>query len=585
MTDRKSISFMAALGLVALALVPLTGSALAAQTVTLVADLEPGVGGSAPRAFHDTLLLIYFGAHRTNTGVEIHATRGTPAATYLVKDIDRGNSDSNPRDFTLMPDGRTLFVADHRLYGTELWITDGTEAGTVLFADLFPGRTGSNPRDITWNLAAGGWVFSADDPVCGRELWATDGTAANTRVVADINTGPNGSEPHDFVTRRDGTMFFAATDDLHGTELWTFDRRTALRVKDINPGSGSSDPRRLTLLGELVVFFAAAPNLGMELWASDGTDGGTVLLRDINPGFGGSFVPLPTEHVVFDDRLFFPAHSSTAGTELWMTDGTTAGTMMVADIQPGAASSDPQYITKTERLLYFVAVGPGIGQELFLMRARTSTPLSLDLEIGADSSGPHNLFADGDDLYFAATLRGMASVPVLCLYEGALRLRVVSADLQFPHGFTRVLYGTLFGATSSVFGQEGWLLVTTTAGLIRYGSPCGPLGARLDATAPRLMWPLVISTRTSFAAAVGAVILSFSPATRIQVFGCNVEVGGAATVAMPIGRNPVSGSWEVTVPIPNETGLVGLTMGSRMLFVDQSAIPSVSDGLGLRLGF
>ncbi|BBH39037.1 hypothetical protein myaer102_15570 [Microcystis viridis NIES-102] len=55
-------------------------------------------------------------------------------------------------------------------------------------------------------------------------------------------------------------------------------------VKDINPGS--SNPYDLTAVGN-TLFFAASDGVnGRELWKSDGTAAGTVLVKDINPGSG-----------------------------------------------------------------------------------------------------------------------------------------------------------------------------------------------------------------------------------------------------------------------------------------------------------
>ena len=44
--------------------------------------------------------------------------------------------------------------------------------------------------------------------------------------------------------------------------------------------------------------------------------------------------PVPT-------KTYFQASDSTHGTELWVTDGTTAGTSFIADIYPGTGGSYP----------------------------------------------------------------------------------------------------------------------------------------------------------------------------------------------------------------------------------------------------
>ena len=56
-------------------------------------------------------------------------------------------------------------------------------------------------------------------------------------------------------------------------------------VKDINPGSASFRlPASLTNVGGTLFFSADDGTHGSELWKSDGTAAGTVLVKDINPG-------------------------------------------------------------------------------------------------------------------------------------------------------------------------------------------------------------------------------------------------------------------------------------------------------------
>lgn len=58
----------------------------------------------------------------------------------------------------------------------------------------------------------------------------------------------------------------------------------AFLVKDINPGAGDSSPGALSNLNDMFLFRPDDSTTGFELWTSDGTNNGTVLLKDINPG-------------------------------------------------------------------------------------------------------------------------------------------------------------------------------------------------------------------------------------------------------------------------------------------------------------
>ena len=56
---------------------------------------------------------------------------------------------------------------------------------------------------------------------------------------------------------------------------------------------------------------------------------------------------------VFNGALYFKADDGSTGSELWKTDGTAAGTVMVKDINSGAGDSYPSYLTVFNGALYF----------------------------------------------------------------------------------------------------------------------------------------------------------------------------------------------------------------------------------------
>ena len=102
-------------------------------------------------------------------------------------------------------------------------------------------------------------------------------------------------------------------------------------LADIAIGSASSSPNGLTLFNGSVYFAANDAMHGTELWMTDGAVGGTRLLQDILPGASWSspakFTPFAA--AALGPRLLFAADDGLDSIEPWITDGTSAGTTML----------------------------------------------------------------------------------------------------------------------------------------------------------------------------------------------------------------------------------------------------------------
>ena len=124
---------------------------------------------------------------------------------------------------------------------------------------------------------------------------------------------------------------------------------------------------------------------GIELWASDGTTSGTTVLKDINPGDGDSMAYIYLQSTFFNNELYFWADNGANGTELWKTDGTQQGTVMVKDINFGIAHSLP-HLRKSVELdgkMYFIATTSTQGRELWVTQGSESTThIVSDLFVG-----------------------------------------------------------------------------------------------------------------------------------------------------------------------------------------------------------
>lgn len=105
-------------------------------------------------------------------------------------------------------------------------------------------------------------------------------------------------------------------------------RPTASLVDDLAPGPASSNPRDLTAMNGRLFFTAWTPRHGRQLWRTDGTVKGTVMLTHVRSPVGAN----PQDLTVANGVLFFAARDPLHGQELWKSDGTAAGTGMVRDI-------------------------------------------------------------------------------------------------------------------------------------------------------------------------------------------------------------------------------------------------------------
>src|SRR5262249_28150503 len=120
------------------------------------------------------------------------------------------------------------------------------------------------------------------------------------------------------------TLLFTASDGVHGQELWKTDGTAAgtVMVKDIDGTQYGSYPSRLTNVAGTLFFFAADDAHGNELWKSDSSAAGTVLVKDIAPGQSSSPYDDSYRRIAFGNLFCFEANDGTHGRELWRSDGT-----------------------------------------------------------------------------------------------------------------------------------------------------------------------------------------------------------------------------------------------------------------------
>lgn len=152
----------------------------------------------------------------------------------------------------------------------------------------------------------------------------------------------------------DGITFFVAQDAEHGKELWKTDgsEKGTVLVKDIYEGGSSSNPANLFVFKGSVYFSADNGILGSELYKTDGTASGTIMVKNIHEAHRlGS---QPGNFTQYNNELYFTATNKyiNGSYNLYKTDGTAEGTVLVYELGPYTTASFGN-LTVANNKLYF----------------------------------------------------------------------------------------------------------------------------------------------------------------------------------------------------------------------------------------
>ena len=192
----------------------------------------------------------------------------------------------------------------------------------------------------------------------------TDGTIEGTKYLVDPYNNPNYMRPYTSANNElstytvGDTIYFFAIDDVHGSELWKTNGTPSgtVIVKDIYTGSISINSSigvpRLVGIGNHVYFASRNNNFSNFIFRSDGTDAGTI------PIIQGSS---NAQMIATNDMLYFAHKEEDTGLEPWISDGTNRGNI-IKNIsfysQPTSMkdpSSNPRYFTSFKDKVYFHA--------------------------------------------------------------------------------------------------------------------------------------------------------------------------------------------------------------------------------------
>lgn len=261
-----------------------------------------------------------------------------------------------------------------------------------LVKDIRVGYKGSTPHKITPVGEVAYFVAEELGYPSSFGIWKTNGIEAGTQLVVDLDN-PDISFNYGELTNFNGELVFraASTEKYVGQELWITDNSLdgISLVKDIFVGDDSGWPNQITVYGNILLFFASSTNsegerTGQELWRSDGTNVGTVMVKNIRPGTEpGVGVDGYSSSAILNGIYYFAARGpvqnywtgadslEAAGLELWHSDGTREGTNPLIDLTPthtipyGYDWSRPHNLTNFKNGIIFSAYGTDKGNELW----------------------------------------------------------------------------------------------------------------------------------------------------------------------------------------------------------------------------
>jgi ELWxxDGT repeat protein len=365
-----------------------------AAGTTIVKDINPGLEGSSPESLVQMGGRLYFTAFHGPTGRELWKSNGVSSGTVLIKNFIGGSA--SPRITELVTMGNAIYF----IVNDALWKSTGTNLGTTLVKELSPETT--VVYEVVYYLTPlnGILYFMANS-----DLWLSDGTPVGTRTVTSMGQG---EDPH--FTAYNGSIYFFnySFNDEEYMPYYYLDK--------MNPdGTNLSsiwntqffypyDQSTTDFIPELVhannaLFFFGMPNKnqGHKLMKSDGTPEGTMVVKDTyvptrsaypdnlvnsngivyfksqgdiavdqfvyrTDGTNAGTFPIKRVYAydlaVVNDDVFFTGHADHGYWQLWKTNGTATGTILMKQVKFSEWSNPENSLTGIDgALLFYNAAG------------------------------------------------------------------------------------------------------------------------------------------------------------------------------------------------------------------------------------
>jgi ELWxxDGT repeat protein len=393
--------------------------------------------------------LCFFVGYTSTTGYEVWVSNGTAAGTAMVKEIVPGVNNNDPADL-VAHNGMLYFLAGSTPDTRQIWKSDGTAAGTQMVTDFVRNVVELQPVEL--QAYGNSLYFYGHDGFNGQQLWKSDGTAAGTRVIKYFGNSISSTDITNLTAVQNIAYFSVKGVWDDRWELWKYDELgKAVYLKSL----GYNEPADFFAFGNQLLFVSEDAVNGRELWVSDGTSAGTKILIDIRPGNSSSGVKILG---VFGGNVYFTANTSDTVFNFWRTDGTVVGTSAVAAL-------NPQYMTELYGKLYFIARD---SSGTFLWTSDGTTAGTTKLLTTSLFSKPSHLTRVGNQLFFYAGNTGNATYDLWKsdgTQSGTVRVKDLdSTYFQSSMQASKEWNNKLVFTTWTSSGKRLWISDGTSAG-------------------------------------------------------------------------------------------------------------------------
>lgn len=412
----------------------------------------------------------------------------------------------------------------------------------LLLKDVFPGSTGSGIQQIVKTSNYTFFNAEDDDADADRGLYRTDGTPGGTiKLNLDYRAVTPGyvSTKAEKLTALGNKIIFTGDNFPNYGEIWASDGTQAgtIALERFQPTQAGRVPvMNMTKLGLNVLYGVVDNSNHSLLKKTDGTAAGTSVLFDFS-----TILPGAPDLALFQEIngiLYFNVYNTGGAGEdqLWRSDGTTAGTYLLKDFGLN------QYVASgympAGTLFYLMIVTPGTGNVLWKTDGTAAgTEVVKTIGTTGNNNYPQNV-AIGSTLYFAG-LDGNGKE--LWKTDGTTSGTVMVADIfsgagsSNPNTLTILNNNVYFSATTINEGTELWKYDGVNASLVKDINP---------GTAASSPGSLVVSNNTILMRASTATagselwITDGTAANTLQVTDINLGTANATPNLLTAG-NPI----------------------------------------------